>query len=171
MFGAILSVVGAVGGFCIGGPAGAAIGASIGGSIGSAIDGSGGGSGNSWGGGRQHVAVKLPTSYGPKLSDLRTTTSSYGGVIPKIYGNMRLAGNIIWAAPLRETSKEKEEKLSGSLHVTTTQINVTYEYFATLAIAICEGEINEIARIWAGDKMLDLSKFGNDRDGPRSSLR
>jgi hypothetical protein len=36
------------------------------------------------------------TVYGARLQDLRVQSSSYGSVIPVLYGKGRLASNIIW---------------------------------------------------------------------------
>ena len=35
---------------------------------------------------------------GPRLQDLKVQTSSYGAQIPKLFGTMRVAGTVIWAA-------------------------------------------------------------------------
>ena len=37
-----------------------------------------------------------------RLDDLLIQTSSYGRLIPICFGNMRIAGNIIWSMPLKE---------------------------------------------------------------------
>jgi len=39
-----------------------------------------------------------------------------------------------------------------------SQTTTNYSYSATLAIAICEGEVNQIVRIWADARQLDLSQ-------------
>jgi hypothetical protein len=40
----------------------------------------------------------------------------------------------------------------------TSNSSTTYSYTATLAIAVCEGEITRINRVWADSKLLDLSQ-------------
>lgn len=40
---------------------------------------------------------------GPRLSDLKVQSSSYGSAIPKLFGTMRVAGTIVWASDLIET--------------------------------------------------------------------
>lgn len=82
MTSAILPVAGAVGGFFIGGPVGALMGANLGMAA-----------NNMFLPGKKHN-VRLPSREGPRLGDLRVQLSSYGEVIPKVYGSMRLAGNI-----------------------------------------------------------------------------
>ena len=148
------AVVGGVVGFFVGGPAGAVIGAGVGSTLGSAIA------------GPQSTTVKLPNVEGPRLSDLRIQTSSYGKVIPEIYGQGRIAGNVIWAQPIKEVKIETTHSSTqsggkgGGSSQTTTQTQTTFEYFATLAIAICEGPIDEIIRAYADAKVLDDNFLG-----------
>lgn len=146
----VLPVIGAVGGFIVGGPQGAAIGFSLGSAI-----------GGMFGGGQ---TVRLPTVEGPRLSDLRVQTSNYGKVIPEVYGQARLAGNVIWARPIKEvrvetttTTSQRGGKGGGGGGGKTSQSQVSYEYFATLAISISEGPIDEVVRVYADAKILDDS--------------
>ncbi len=121
----VLPVIGAVGGFIVGGPQGAAIGFSLGASL-----------GGMFGGGQ---SVRLPTVEGPRLSDLRVQTSNYGKVIPEVYGRARLAGNVIWARPIKEVRVETTTTTSqrggkgggGGGGGKTSQTQVSYEYYAT----------------------------------------
>ena len=108
--------------------------------------------------------INLPTVEGPRLSDLRIQTSNYGKVIPEVYGQGRLAGNVIWAQPIKEVRVESTTsttqhggKGGGGSSATQTQTQVSYEYFATLAIAVSEGPLDEITRIYADAKILDDS--------------
>src|SRR6478735_3363391 len=42
---------------------------------------------------------------GPRLNDLSVQTSSYGTPVPRVYGTMRVAGTVVWATELRESSE------------------------------------------------------------------
>lgn len=109
---------------------------------------------------------KLADVVGPRANDLAVQVSTYGTVIPKVYGVMRLAGNVIWSTPLKET-EVKETSSSGGKGGAgreTTQTSVTYEYSVTLAIAICEGKIDEIISVWADSKLLDITKLDPSGD-------
>ena len=69
---------------------------------------------------------------------------------------MRLGGNIIWATDFREeteTTSQGGGKGGGGGEVETTE----YRYYASLAVALCEGPITGIGRIWADGKPMDLS--------------
>lgn len=83
---------------------------------------------------------------GPRLSETRVQVSSYGAAIPIAYGGVRLAGNVIWSTDLVETSSEVGGK--GGPSVTS------YAYSVSCAVAICEGPIGGIRRVWADAKLV-----------------
>lgn len=98
---------------------------------------------------------------GPRLNDLMVQASSYGKAIPLIYGNSRIAGNIIWSRPIQEHVTTTTQSSGGgkgggggSVETTTT----SYTYTASIAVAICEGPITEVVRVWADAKQLDLTQ-------------
>jgi Gene Transfer Agent (GTA)-like protein/putative tail protein len=92
---------------------------------------------------------------GARLENLTITTSTEGAVIPRIYGRMRIGGNIIWATDFSETVNTTTQGggKGGGGGVTTT----AYLYTASFAVALCEGPISGIGRIWADGKLLDLT--------------
>jgi hypothetical protein len=91
---------------------------------------------------------------GPRLSDLQVQASTEGAVIPRLYGRTRLAGQIIWATDFEEeVSTESGGK--GGPRVSVTE----YSYFANFAVALCEGPVARIGRIWADGKLLDQAAF------------
>jgi len=140
--------------------AGQAIGASIGGAvlgvsaatIGGAIGSMAGSLVDSW-----IVSSLAPGQRidGARLENLAVTTSTDGAVIPRVWGRMRLGGNIIWATDFTETVNTTTQGggKGGGPKVTTT----AYLYSASFAVALCEGPISGIGRIWADGKPLDLS--------------
>jgi len=93
---------------------------------------------------------------GARLENLTITTSTEGAIIPRVYGRMRIGGNLIWATDFTETVNTTTQgggKGGGGSGVTTT----AYLYTASFAVALCEGGISGIGRIWADGKLLDLS--------------
>ena len=93
---------------------------------------------------------------GARLDSLRIKSSTEGAVIPRLYGRMRMDGNVIWATDFREETKTTTQgggKGGGGGKVKTTE----YLYYASFAVALCEGPIAGIGRIWAGGKPMDLS--------------
>ncbi|EXL08893.1 baseplate multidomain protein megatron [Aquamicrobium defluvii] len=145
----VLGVAGAAIGGSIGGTilgvSAATIGGFIGSTVGSVVD--------SW-----IVSSLAPTQRieGPRLDSLRITSSTEGAVIPRLYGRMRIGGNIIWATDFREETKTTTQgggKGGGGGKVKTTE----YLYYASFAVALCEGPITGIGRIWADGKLMDTA--------------
>ena len=136
------AIVGAVAGFFTGGStwyytaAMMASGASMGASIGGMLD-----------------PPKGPRLFGPRLSDLTQQSSSYGQIIPRVYGSVALLGNVFWIEnnALKETSHTEEQggKGGGSSSETTT-----YTYSSTFALGLCTGPIVGIRRIWASGTLI-----------------
>jgi hypothetical protein len=121
----VLTVAGGI----IGGPVGAAIGSMIG----NVID--------------HEILFKPKGREGPRLSDLKVQTSSYGTQIPKLFGTMRVAGSVIWATDLVE---HRDRQSGGKGRPSTT----TYSYTASLAVALSARPILGVGRIWADGQLL-----------------
>ena len=139
------AIGGSIGGAILGVSA-ATIGGFIGSTIGSVVD--------SW-----IISSLAPTQRieGARMDNLRITSATEGAVIPRLYGRMRIGGNIIWATDFREETKTTTQGGGkgggGGGKVKTTE----YFYYASVAVALCEGPITGIGRIWADGKPLDLS--------------
>lgn len=93
---------------------------------------------------------------GPRLKDLDVMGSTEGAPIPRVYGRVRISGQVIWATRLEEVVSTRSESAGGGKgggpRVTTT----TYSYFANFAVGLCEGPIARVGRVWADGKPLDL---------------
>jgi hypothetical protein len=105
---------------------------------------------------------------GPRLSDLSIQSSTEGRPIPKVYGRVRLAGQIIWASRFSETASTSGGKGLGARSVETT----TYAYSVSFAVGLCAGPVTRIGRIWADGNLLDpasctiRSHFGSETQSP-----
>lgn len=97
---------------------------------------------------------------GSRLTDLTVQSSAYGTVRPIAYGQVRVAGNIIWALPIHETKKVEKKKAGGKGGPTVT--STTYTYQASMAIAFCEGPADKVLRIWADSKLCYDATAGSD---------
>lgn len=82
---------------------------------------------------------------GPRLDDLKVQVSSYGMPIPRVWGAVRIAGNVIWSPGLVEHA-HKEDGKGGPT-------STTYSYTCSFAVLWCEGEIVGIRRKWANGKL------------------
>ena len=92
---------------------------------------------------------KGPTINGPRLSDLSVQTSTYGSVIPRVYGTVTVNGNVFWLEnnTIKETVTKKKQGGKGGGAKSTTR---TYTYSATFAVGLCKGPIAGVRRIWIG---------------------
>lgn len=145
VLGAVGTAIGGAFGGAILGFSGAAIGGFIGSTVGSVVD--------SW-----IVSSLAPAQRieGARLDTLRITSATEGAVIPRLYGRMRIGGNIIWATDFREETKTTTQgggKGGGGGKVQTTE----YLYYASFAVALCEGPITGIGRVWADGKAMDMT--------------
>ena len=94
---------------------------------------------------------------GQRLDTLQITASTEGAVIPRVYGRMRVGGNIIWATDFREETETTRHGGGGKGGGGGGGTEVTEDfYFASLAVALCEGPITGIGRIWADGKPMSL---------------
>ncbi len=139
----VLSTIGqAVGGRVLG-TAGAALGRIGGAYLGRGID--------------QHVFGASRQYEGPRLTDLHLQGSTEGASIPAVFGSVRLAGQVIWAARFKEhvDIEEVGGGKGGGPRVTRRD----YRYSLSFAVGLCEGEVTRIGRVWANGEPLDLSAY------------
>ncbi|MGR3460648.1 MAG: baseplate multidomain protein megatron [Roseovarius sp.] len=86
-----------------------------------------------------------------RVNRLRLTGSGEGDAIAQVYGRMRVGGQVIWATEFRETvtvTPGQSGGGKGSPRPATPTVR-EFRYSVSLAIALCEGEITNVARIWA----------------------
>jgi hypothetical protein len=127
----LLSSVGAA----IGGPLGAVAGAVVGGMIDQAAI----------------SALSPARQVGPRIPELRLTGAAEGAALPCVFGRARVGGQVIWAARFRE--RRVEGRVGGSKGQKTT----AYAYSLSLAVAVAEGPIDGLGRVWADGKVMDMT--------------
>lgn len=141
-----LQIAGTALGSFLGGPFGAAIGSALGGTLGSMVD-------RSLLGGKKLIE-------GPRLSDLNGITASEGAPIPRVYGRVRVGGQVIWATEFEEQRTIERSGSSGGKSLKpVAPKTVRYAYFANVAIGLCEGPVNLVRRIWADGEEIDISSL------------
>ncbi len=79
-----------------------------------------------------------------RVERFRLTGAGEGAPVARVWGRMRLGGQVIWASRFLE-DRNVTRSGKGSSRPST----VDYSYSVSLAIALCEGEITGIGRIWA----------------------
>ncbi len=138
----LLSAVGAAAGAGFGGTvlglSGAVIGRAVGATLGRVIDQRLMGSGSE--------AVETG-----RIERFRLTGASEGASVPQVYGRMRVAGQVIWATQFQETSSSNRSGGKGAPQQTVT----SYSYTVSFAVALCEGQISTVGRIWADGIEID----------------
>ncbi len=169
---------GAIGGSVLGMPM-AVVGRAVGAAAGRMIDQRWAGSGQ----GRSEQAVMGGGSRvveTGRIDRFRLMGASEGGPIAQLYGRARLGGQVIWATRFKETVTTSTEVTGGttqttssggggkgfgggggggSSRTTTSRNTVTtknYHYSVSLALALCEGEISRVARVWADGQEVPL---------------
>lgn len=107
-----------------------------------------------------------------KLQEFRVQTSSFGQTIPVVFGTNRIAGNIIdyvdfTAHPHTEqesttTSTGGGKGLGGGGGGSSTTIKTTtwYTYTVAAVMALCEGAIAHIGKVWKGKSGTSISSLG-----------
>jgi hypothetical protein len=126
------SIVFAAAGYTLGGPQGAYYGAQLGFTAGTILS-----------------AAVLPAGgfEGPRLGDLRVGDASPGVPIPIAYGTAQIAGNLIWTSGIEERRTEESAKGGGPTAV-------TYNYYASFAVGLCEGPLQSVRKIWFDTKLV-----------------
>ncbi|MBK5945782.1 host specificity protein [Rhodobacter veldkampii DSM 11550] len=140
----VLSAVGAAFGAGFGGTilglSGAVIGRSVGATIGRAIDQRLLGSGS--------AAVETG-----RIDRFRLTGASEGAPVGRIWGRVRVAGQVIWATRFAE----KKTTSGGGKGAPSGPSVTQYSYSVSLAVALCEGEITRLGRVWADGIELETA--------------
>lgn len=87
---------------------------------------------------------------GPRLGDLSIQSSTRGSAIPRVWGSMRVSGNVIDGKKYEE---RQEVEVGGKMFGGGSSTQVSYVYKADLAVSLCEGPISGIRRIWLNNKL------------------
>jgi hypothetical protein len=120
------------------------LGQALGGGVGQAI-------GRALGGmlDQQLVASLGPArQVGPRLEALRLQSTAGGAPMALVLGRARVTGQVIWAARFLEQRHEQGGGKGGPR-------TESYAYSLSFAVAVCEGPIDGIGRIWADGQPLD----------------
>jgi hypothetical protein len=151
ILGAVGGAIGGAFGGSVLGLTGAVIGRAAGAAIGQAIDQAVLGSGS---GAVEHG----------RIDRLRLGGAGEGGAIPRVWGRHRLAGQVIWAGPFHEHVTESGGGGKGAPSGPTVR---SYGYTVSLALALCEGEVARVGRIWADGREIaridiNMRVYGGD---------
>lgn len=123
----------------LGGAIGGTLGATIGGLLGRSLD-------------QGLVAGLTPARQrGPRLEGLKVQGTAEGAPMACVFGRARVTGQVIWAARFQENRRTSSASKGGPR-------TVEYGYSLSFAVALCEGEIDGVGRVWADGQPLDLTR-------------
>ena len=134
-------------GYMVGGPLGAQIG---------------------WVAGALLFPPQQPDHHGPRISDRQVQSSAYGEAVPRVYGTVALAGNIVWARDIAEEAHTREVEQGGPGGFVSDLIGggggqqvTEYFYFADFAVAIADGPVAAVRRIWLDHTLVHDARETN----------
>lgn len=95
------------------------------------------------------------TSAEERILSLQVQQSSQGLTLPVIYGRTRVAGNLIWYGDFVTIEHKTTTRQGGKGGGGVTQEDIKYTYEAAVMLALCEGEIQGVGRIWRDKEKFD----------------
>ena len=95
------------------------------------------------------------TSAEERILSLQVQRSSQGLTLPVIYGRTRVAGNLIWYGDFTTIEHKTTTQQGGKGGGGVTQEDIKYTYEAAVMLALCEGEISGVGRIWRDKEKFD----------------
>ncbi|MGB3406867.1 MAG: glycoside hydrolase/phage tail family protein [Jannaschia sp.] len=81
-----------------------------------------------------------------RVDRFRLTGASEGSPIPRVVGRVRVGGQVIWATKFKE---HRSVSGGGGKGAPKPPQTTSFTYSVSLAMALCEGEIARVGRIWA----------------------
>ncbi|WP_294229131.1 glycoside hydrolase/phage tail family protein [uncultured Shimia sp.] len=90
-----------------------------------------------------------------KIDRFRLTGSAEGAAQARVFGRVRVAGQVIWATRFQESVTET----GGGKGMPSQPKTRSYSYTVSLAIALCEGEILRVGRMWADGVEVGREEF------------
>jgi len=138
------AIGGAFGSGTVLGLTGAVIGRAVGATIGQVID------------QRLLASGSEPVRSG-QIDRFRVMGASEGAPIPRVWGRARVGGQVIWASRFLETITSHG---GGGGKGSPRQPEVeAYAYSVSLAVALCEGPIQHVGRVWADGVEIDPADY------------
>lgn len=102
--------------------------------------------------GRAIDSALAPTVEGPRIEAFHVMNAREGAGMANIYGRMRVGGQLIWASRFRERRRERSAGKGGP------KIS-EFSYSVSLAVAVCEGPVTRLDRVWANGDILKLADY------------
>ncbi|KQT88242.1 glycoside hydrolase/phage tail family protein [Aurantimonas sp. Leaf443] len=136
----LLQAAGGLVGGALGGPFGAILGRAAGALAGASLDAA--------------LFGGTTRNEGARLAGNRIMDADEGAGMAQVYGTARVAGQVIWATRFEETRQTARRGGKGGPPRSET---TSYAYAANFAVALCEGPIAGIRRLWADGEEIDVT--------------
>ncbi|MCV2891764.1 glycoside hydrolase/phage tail family protein [Lentibacter sp. XHP0401] len=91
-----------------------------------------------------------------RVERFRLTSAGEGDPVAQVYGRMRVAGHVIWATQFAESVTTT----GGGKGVSSSPKTSQFSYTVSMAIALCEGVISGVGRVWADGLEVDPESLG-----------
>lgn len=99
--------------------------------------------------------MKQPPTERGKNDDIRIMGSDYGAYIPRVWGTVRIAPNLIHSTGVRVVRRETTQGGGGGgKGGPPPQRVVEYSYYTTIQLLACANEIQSINKIWANTDLI-----------------
>jgi hypothetical protein len=82
-------------------------------------------------------------------------SSGYDQNIKRVFGKMRLGGNVIWSAPVKRVLVQQGSSGGKGFGGGSSQITPdVYNFFGTFAVALAVGPISSVLKIWINTTII-----------------
>jgi hypothetical protein len=94
---------------------------------------------------------------GPRIPALRLSGAADGAPMAAVFGRARVAGQVIWAARFKARWVDVQSGGGGPSGSKGGPRTTSAAYSLSFAVAVCEGPIDGIGRVWADGKPMDMA--------------
>lgn len=96
----------------------------------------------------------------PQFTGLQVQTSAFGVTITILFGQARIAPNLIWYGDFKAIKHQAGGKGGVMGAAGKSGGGVTYTYQTAIAMGLCEGPVTAIGRVWQSKAITTLAKLG-----------
>ncbi|MDO9524452.1 MAG: glycoside hydrolase TIM-barrel-like domain-containing protein, partial [Gemmobacter sp.] len=89
-----------------------------------------------------------------RVERFRVMGAGEGSAVPVVWGRVRVGGQVIWASRFQEDVT----RVSGGKGVAKPK-TLEYSYSVSLAVALCEGVISRVGRVWADGQEVEAGSL------------
>jgi len=89
-----------------------------------------------------------------RANGLQIQSSSYGKGLPIVYGRARTQGELIWYGDFQAVEHKQQTGKGGG-----GGNSVSYTYSSSFMLALCEGAVKKLGKIWKGSGTVSLAQM------------